>query len=43
MVPIYSGLVRCLSLGMPYLKSNSGMEELFKANQNEGSENYRVH
>lgn len=40
MVPIYFVLVKCLNLGMPYLKSNSGEEEQFKGDQNEGSENY---
>lgn len=40
MVPPYFVLIKCLNLGIPSLKSNSGKEEQFKGDQNEGSENY---
>lgn len=40
MVPLYFVLIRCLNLGIPYLKNNNGKEGQFKGNRNEGSENY---
>lgn len=43
MVPLYCVLIKCLNLGIPSLKSNSGKEEQFKGEQNEGSEHYTEH
>lgn len=40
MVPLYFVLIKCVNLGIPSLKSNSGKEKQFKGDQNEGSENY---